>query len=109
MAREAYSPFISKDLADFRQGNSDVHRGLSAGLFEPCPPPQCASISLRTGGFHRDAGERRKRNHADAGPELIMKSDDIHTVSRNASSTRPARFLVFLVKGKALRPLVLEK
>ena len=26
--------------------------------------------------------------------------DDVHVVSRNASATAPARFLVFLVKGK---------
>jgi quercetin dioxygenase-like cupin family protein len=26
--------------------------------------------------------------------------DDVHTVSRNASSTEPAKFLVFLVKNK---------
>jgi len=27
--------------------------------------------------------------------------DDVHTVGRNASSTKPAKFLVFLVKDKA--------
>jgi quercetin dioxygenase-like cupin family protein len=28
------------------------------------------------------------------------KPDDVHTVSRNASTTKPAKFLVFMVKGK---------
>jgi len=28
------------------------------------------------------------------------KPDDVHTVSRNASATKPAKFLVFMVKAK---------
>ena len=35
--------------------------------------------------------------------------NDIHTVSRNASSTKPAKFLVFLIKEKGAPSLVLEK
>ena len=35
--------------------------------------------------------------------------NDIHTVSRNASSTKPAKFLVFLSKEKGAPSLVLEK
>ena len=54
-----------------RQGSSDVHRRLSAGLFEPCPPPQCAGVCLRAGGLRRDAGERGKRSHAAARPDLL--------------------------------------
>jgi quercetin dioxygenase-like cupin family protein len=32
--------------------------------------------------------------------------DDIHIVDRNASSTQPAKFLVFLIKDKGARALV---
>lgn len=32
--------------------------------------------------------------------------DDLHTVSRNASDTAPAKFLVFFVKNKGAPPLV---
>lgn len=32
--------------------------------------------------------------------------DDVHTVSRNASDTAPAKFLVFFVKNKGAPPLV---
>ena len=32
--------------------------------------------------------------------------DDVHVVGRNASSTKPARFVVFLVKDKAAPILV---
>ncbi len=36
-----------------------------------------------------------------AGQTFYEGPDDIHTVGRNASSTKPAKFLVFLVKDKA--------
>jgi len=32
--------------------------------------------------------------------------NDVHVVDRNASSTKPAKFLVFLVKNKGVPPLV---
>ena len=32
--------------------------------------------------------------------------NDVHVVGRNASSTKPAKFLVFLVKNKGVPPLV---
>ena len=32
--------------------------------------------------------------------------NDVHIVGRNASSTQPAKFLVFLVKEKGAPPLV---
>lgn len=34
------------------------------------------------------------------GEMFYEKPDDIHTVGRNASATKPAKFLVFMVKGK---------
>jgi quercetin dioxygenase-like cupin family protein len=35
--------------------------------------------------------------------------NDVHVVGRNASSTKPAKFLVFFVKDKGAPVLVLEK
>lgn len=32
--------------------------------------------------------------------------DDVHTVGRNASSTRPAKFLVFLLKNTGVEPVL---
>lgn len=43
------------------------------------------------------------------GQTFYEGSDDVHVVGRNASNTRPAKFLVFLVKDKGAPPLVLEK
>jgi quercetin dioxygenase-like cupin family protein len=42
--------------------------------------------------------------------EIFYESpDDIHTVSRNASSTKPAKFLVFFVKDKGAPPTLPAK
>lgn len=35
--------------------------------------------------------------------------DDLHTVGRNASKTKPAKFLVFLLKDKGKPPVILVK
>jgi len=35
--------------------------------------------------------------------------DDLHTVGRNASKTKPAKFLVFLLKDKGKEPVILVK
>jgi len=35
--------------------------------------------------------------------------DDVHTISRNASTTKPAKFLVFFVKEKGAPPTVPAK
>ena len=32
--------------------------------------------------------------------------NDVHVIGRNASNTKPAKFLVFLVKNKGAPPLV---
>ena len=41
-----------------------------------------------------------------AGETFYEGPDDVHAVGRNASSTRPAKFLVFMLKGKGSPPLV---
>jgi len=40
------------------------------------------------------------------GQTFYESTDDVHTVGRNASSTRPARFLVFLLKDQGSPPVV---
>src|SRR5215813_6986926 len=41
-----------------------------------------------------------------AGQTFYEGPDDVHTVGRNASSTKPAKFVVFLVKEKGAPALV---
>jgi len=43
------------------------------------------------------------------GQTFYESPEDIHTVSKNASSTKPAKFLVFFVKDKAAPPTVPAK
>src|SRR5262249_14947667 len=43
------------------------------------------------------------------GETFYESPDDIHTVSKNASTTRPAKFLVFFVKEKGAPPTVPAK
>lgn len=51
------------------------------------------------------------------GEEVVLKPgqsfyegpNDVHVVGRNASNTKPAKFLVFLVKDKGAPVLTLEK
>jgi len=41
-----------------------------------------------------------------AGQTFYEAPDDVHVVGRNASSTKPAKFLVLLIKDKGAPPLV---
>jgi len=43
------------------------------------------------------------------GQTFYESPDDIHTVSKNASNTKPAKFLVFFVKQKGAPPTVPAK
>ena len=85
------TPLMSKDLADFPGKEGLMITSVSSRLFGSDSSAQCACIRLRAGRLHCDAGERRERSHAHARPELV---------GRNASTTEPAKFVVFLVKNK---------
>ncbi|MGC4053459.1 MAG: cupin domain-containing protein [Paludibaculum sp.] len=43
------------------------------------------------------------------GQTFYEGTDDVHTVGRNASTTKPAKFVVLLVKDKGAPVLVVEK
>ena len=43
------------------------------------------------------------------GQTFYESPEDIHTVSKNASNTKPAKFLVFFVKDKGAPPTVPDK
>ena len=110
MAQETITPLISKDLAgvsgkdvlmytvDFPPGHSSpVHRH-NAQLF--LYVLEGSIVTQVKGG---------KEITLTPGQIFFEDPNDIHTVSRNASSTEPAKFLVFMVKKKGAPPLVLEK
>jgi len=110
MAQETITPLISKGLAgvsgkdvlmytvDFPAGySSPVHRH-DAQLF--LYVLEGSIVTQVKGG---------KEITLTPGQIYFEDPNDIHTVSRNASSTQPAKFLVFMVKKKGAPPLVLEK
>jgi quercetin dioxygenase-like cupin family protein len=44
-----------------------------------------------------------------AGDTFYENPDDLHPVGKNASDSKPAKFLAFFVKDEAAPALVLEK
>ena len=107
MAQETITPLITKDLAvhpgeqvlmytvDFPPGySSPVHRHnaqVSVYVLE-------GSVVMQVRG--------QKELTLGPGQSFYEDPNDIHVVSRNASSTKPAKFLVFLIHRKDA-PLVL--
>ena len=110
MAQETVTPLISKDLAgvsgkevemytvDFPPGySSPVHRHNAQVFLYVL---EGSIVTQVKGG---------KEITLTPGQSYYEDPNDIHTVSRNANSTKPAKFLVFLVKEKGAPSLVLEK
>jgi quercetin dioxygenase-like cupin family protein len=107
MAQERITPLITKDLAglpgqqvlmytvDFPPGfSSPVHRHnaqVSVYVLE-------GSVVMQVRG--------QKEVTLGPGQSFYEDPNDIHVVSRNASSTKPAKFLVFLLNKKGA-PLVI--
>jgi quercetin dioxygenase-like cupin family protein len=107
MAQETITPLITKDLAvlpgeqvlmytvDFPPGfSSPIHRHnaqVSVYVLE-------GSVVMQVRG--------QKELTLGPGQTFYEDPNDIHVVSRNASSTMPAKFLVFLINKKGA-PLVI--
>lgn len=66
------------------------------------PPP--SSTCSKAASSCRSRGGREVT--LNAGQTYYEGPDDIHTVGRNASQTRPARFLVVLIKNPGAPALV---
>jgi quercetin dioxygenase-like cupin family protein len=108
MAEEAkVTPLMSKDLTDlpgrevlmitveYPPGGKDpIHRHNAHGLIYVLD----GSIVMQVKGG--------KEVTLTAGQTFYEGPDDIHVVGRNASSTKPATFLVFFVKNQGAPVLV---
>ena len=108
MAQEAkVTPLMSKDLtelpnkevlmikADYLPGGSDpIHRHNAQTFVYVLE----GSIVLQVKGG--------KEVTLTPGETFYEAPDDVHLVSRNASSTRPAKFIVFLVKDTGAPVLI---
>lgn len=111
MAQEAASPsFISKDLAgvsgkeiqmytvDFPPGHSIPAHRHNAQVF----------LYVLEGSLVTQVKDGKEMTLT-PGQSYYEAPDDIHTVTRNASSTKPAKFLVFMLKEKGAPSTVMEK
>jgi quercetin dioxygenase-like cupin family protein len=111
MAQEAkVTPLMSKDLAEFPgkeglmitveypPGSSDpVHRHNAYGFIYVLE----GSVVMQVQGG--------KEITLTPGQTFYEGPNDVHVVGRNASSIKPAKFLVFFVKEKGAPVLVLDK
>ena len=111
MAQEAkVTPLMSKDLAEFPgkeglmitveypPGSSDpVHRHNAYGFIYVLE----GSVVMQVKGG--------KEITLTPGQTFYEGPNDVHVVGRNASSIKPAKFLVFFVKEKGAPVLVLDK
>jgi quercetin dioxygenase-like cupin family protein len=108
MAQEPeVTPLMSKDLTDFpgkeglvmtveyAPGGSDpIHRHNAHGFIYVLE----GSVVMQVKGG--------KEVTLTPGQTFYEGPNDVHIVGRNASSTQPAKFLVFLVKDQGAPPLV---
>jgi quercetin dioxygenase-like cupin family protein len=111
MAQEAkVTPLMSKDLADFPgkeglmimveypPGSSDpIHRHNAHAFVYVLE----GSIVMQVKG--------RKEITLTPGQTFYEGPEDVHVVGRNASKTKPAKFVVLLVKNKDAPVLIPEK
>lgn len=104
------TPLISKDLAEFPGkealmitveyppgGKDPVHRHHAHGFLYVLE----GSVVMQVRGG--------KEAILMPGQSFYEGPNDVHVVGRNASSTKPAKFLVFLIKNKGAPVLTVEK
>jgi len=105
--RPTVTPLLSKDLPDipgkevsmitveYAPGGSDpIHRHNAHGFIYVLE----GSVVMQVEG-----GEQVTRT---AGETFYEGPDDVHVVGRNASTAKPAKFLVFFIKDKGAPTLV---
>jgi quercetin dioxygenase-like cupin family protein len=107
MAQETITPLITKDLAGFPGEQSLMYTvDFPPGFSSPVHRHNAqVSVYVLEGSVVMQV---RGQKELTLGPSQSFYEgpNDIHVVSRNASSTKPAKFLVFLINKKDA-PLVL--
>ena len=110
MAQETITPLLSNDLADVSGKESLMYTvEFPPGFSSPVHRHNAhVSLYVLEGSVVMQV-KGGKEITLTPGQSFSEGPRDVHVVSRNASSTRPARFLVFMVKDKGAPLLVLEK
>lgn len=99
---------MTKDLPDFpgKEGMVEVVDFAPGEVSEPHRHNADLFVYVLEGSVVTQVkGDSPKTAHA--GDVFYESPSDIHTVSRNASGTEPAKLLVFYVKAKGTPPTVL--
>ena len=101
------SPLLSKDLADFpgKEGTMITVVYLP-GASDPIHRHNAHAFVYVLEGSIVMQVRGGKETTLTAGQTFYEGPDDVHVVGRNASQTRPAKFVVFLVKDKGAPVLV---
>jgi quercetin dioxygenase-like cupin family protein len=110
MAQETITPLISNDLGDVSGKESLLYTvEFPPGFSSPVHRHNAhVSLYVLEGSVVMQV-KGGKEITLTPGQSFSEVPGDVHVVSRNASSTRPARFLVFMVKDKGAPLVVLEK
>jgi quercetin dioxygenase-like cupin family protein len=108
MAQEAkVTPLMSKDLADIPGKESLMITAESPpGGSDPIHRHNAHTFVYVLEGSVVMQVKGGKEVTLTPGQTFYESPDDVHVISRNASSTKPAKFLVFLVKEKGAPVLV---
>lgn len=110
MAQEIVTPLISKDLAGVSGKEAQMYTvDFPPGYSSPVHRHNAQVFLYVLEGSIVTQVKGGKEVTLTPGQTYYEDPNDIHAVSRNASSTKPAKFLVFLVKEKGAPSLVLEK
>ena len=110
MAQETITPLLSNDLADISGKESLMYTvEFPPGFSSPVHRHNAhVSLYVLEGSVVMQVKGKTEVTLT-PGQSFSEGPGDIHVVSRNASRTRPARFLVFVIKDKGAPLLVLEK
>src|ERR1700761_745011 len=107
MAQETITQLITKDLAGFPGEQTLMYTvDFPPGFSSPIHRHNAQVFVYVLAGSVVMQVRGQKELTLGPGQSFYEDPDDIHTVSRNASSTKPAKFLVFLINKKGA-PLVI--
>jgi len=104
------SPLMSKDLTEFRgKEGTMITVEYPPGASDPVHRHHAHAFLYVLEGSIVMQVKGGKETTLTPGQTFYEGPDDVHVVGRNASRTKPAKFVVFLVKDKGAPVLVLEK
>jgi quercetin dioxygenase-like cupin family protein len=104
------SPLMSRDLAEF-PGKEGLMIAVEypPGASDPIHRHHAHAFVYVLEGSIVMQVKGGKETTLTPGQTYYEGPNDVHLVGRNASMTKPAKFVVFLVKGKSAPVLVVEK